>query len=183
MTNVLIGIIGVILFIGLSLAGALYLGPRFHEAQNNSTAMAVTQAASQVSSAANLYRVESGFGVRSRVPASQLRDAGYLRAIPMNPFIDRGGRPYRILNGYDIEDGISLANIVLVDLGGSAEAREICGTLNRQALGDSNVDELELEQGADVSSMIRSTAGCFRMHDVGVSGEADGHDYIAYSTI
>jgi len=41
MSNVLIGIIGVILFIGLALAGALFLGPRFQESTNNSRGSAV----------------------------------------------------------------------------------------------------------------------------------------------
>ena len=40
MSNVLIGIIGVILFIGLALAGALFLGPRFQAATISSKASA-----------------------------------------------------------------------------------------------------------------------------------------------
>ena len=60
MSNVLIGIIGVILFIGLALAGALFLGPRFQESTNNSRASAAVQAVAQVASAANMYRVQEG---------------------------------------------------------------------------------------------------------------------------
>lgn len=60
MSNVLIGIIGVILFIGLALAGALFLGPRFQESTNNSKAAAQIQAMSQIAQAVNMYRVQEG---------------------------------------------------------------------------------------------------------------------------
>ena len=58
MSNVLIGIIGVILFIGLALAGALFLGPRFQQSTNNSKASASVQAVSQVGNAANMANVQ-----------------------------------------------------------------------------------------------------------------------------
>src|SRR3546814_19495658 len=60
MSNVLIGIIGVILFIGLALAGALFLGPRFQESTNNSRASASVQAVSQIASAATMFEVQEG---------------------------------------------------------------------------------------------------------------------------
>ncbi len=60
MSNVLIGIIGVILFIGLALAGALFLGPRFQEATTNSKAAASVQIMKQIADAANLYTVQEG---------------------------------------------------------------------------------------------------------------------------
>src|SRR3546814_7999702 len=60
MSNVLIGIIGVILFIGLAIAGALFLGPRFQESTNNSSASASVQAVSQIASAANMFEVQEG---------------------------------------------------------------------------------------------------------------------------
>jgi type II secretory pathway pseudopilin PulG len=60
MSNVLIGIIGVILFIGLALAGALFLGPRFQDATVNSKASAAHQAMAQMTHAANLYALQEG---------------------------------------------------------------------------------------------------------------------------
>ncbi len=82
MSNVLIGIIGVILFIGLALAGALFLGPRFQESTNNSRASAAVQAVSQVSSAANMYNVQEG---KKAASADVLETTGYLKAVPSNP--------------------------------------------------------------------------------------------------
>src|SRR3546814_17765989 len=60
MSNVLIGIIGVILFIGLALAGALFLGPRFQESPHNSRASSSVQEVSQIASAANIFEGHEG---------------------------------------------------------------------------------------------------------------------------
>src|SRR3546814_6343746 len=60
MSNVLIGIICVILFIGLAPAGGRFLGPRFQESTNNSRASASVQAVSQIASAANMFEVQEG---------------------------------------------------------------------------------------------------------------------------
>jgi len=82
MSNVIIGIIGVVLFIGLALAGALFLGPRFQESVNSSRASASVQAVSQVSSAANLYQLQEG-----HAPAllTDVTSGGYLKEVPANP--------------------------------------------------------------------------------------------------
>lgn len=81
MSNVLIGIIGVILFIGLALAGALFLGPRFQEATQNSKAAAAVQAVSQIANAANMYRVQEGVSLGT-TEIALLQSKGYLKTIP-----------------------------------------------------------------------------------------------------
>ncbi len=90
MSNVLIGIIGVILFIGLALAGALFLGPRFQQSTANSKAAAIIQSLQQIQSAENLYRLNEGRSIVSggsgEALLSTLRAGGYLRAKPVNPF-------------------------------------------------------------------------------------------------
>ncbi len=86
MSNVLIGIIGVILFIGLALAGALFLGPRFQEATNNSKASAQVQAMQQIIAAANMYEVANGRTDLARDvsidAASPLVTGGFLKSVP-----------------------------------------------------------------------------------------------------
>jgi hypothetical protein len=83
MSNVLIGIIGVILFIGLALAGALFLGPRFQESRNTSIASAQVAAMKQLSDAVNMYVVQEG---KNDLPqndgafVTSLRSAGYLKS-------------------------------------------------------------------------------------------------------
>jgi type II secretory pathway pseudopilin PulG len=87
MSNVLIGIIGVILFIGLALAGALFLGPRFQESTNNSKAAAQIQAMQQIVNAIDMYRVQEQGVVPDGVEiggtgSKQLTDGGYLKSVP-----------------------------------------------------------------------------------------------------
>jgi hypothetical protein len=65
MSNVLIGIIGVILFIGLALAGALILGDDFRNASSSSKAAAIMNGVGQISDAANMYRLKMGAPLRS----------------------------------------------------------------------------------------------------------------------
>jgi hypothetical protein len=93
MSNVLIGIIGVILFIGLALAGALFLGPRFQESTNNSRGAAAVQAVTQISNAVNLYRLNEGKALMSHnatndVIQRELVGNNYLKSIPANPTSD-----------------------------------------------------------------------------------------------
>jgi hypothetical protein len=60
MSNVLIGIIGVILFIGLALAGALILGDDFRMSRASTEAAGIQQQMAQVSAAYEMYRVKMG---------------------------------------------------------------------------------------------------------------------------
>jgi type II secretory pathway pseudopilin PulG len=87
MSNVLIGIIGVILFIGLALAGALFLGPRFQESRNSSIAAAQVQAMQQIVNAIDMYRVQDQGTVPDNVEiggtgSKQLVDGGYMKSVP-----------------------------------------------------------------------------------------------------
>jgi hypothetical protein len=81
MSNVLIGIIGVILFIGLALAGALFLGPRFQAATNDSKAAAMIQAVSQITHARSLWTLENGAPYASTPNALAPQ---YLKSMPTN---------------------------------------------------------------------------------------------------
>ena len=85
MSNVLIGIIGVILFIGLALAGALILGDDFQSATNESRAAAITQTLQQVSSAASMYKLKTGGQLYEADNA--LLVPRFLKAYPVNPMI------------------------------------------------------------------------------------------------
>jgi hypothetical protein len=66
-SNVLIGIIGVILFIGLALAGAMILGEDFQSSRASSEAAMIQQQLSQVGAAYEMYRLKVG---ARPVPAS-----------------------------------------------------------------------------------------------------------------
>ncbi|RYY05530.1 MAG: hypothetical protein EON55_26215 [Alphaproteobacteria bacterium] len=103
MSNVLIGIIGVILFIGLALAGALFLGPRFQEATQNSKASATVMVVDQIVNAARLYQLQEGQALPGNANGTTLATTtepshialiggGYLKTVPANPV--SMGAPY-----------------------------------------------------------------------------------------
>jgi hypothetical protein len=81
MSNVLIGIIGVILFIGLALAGALFLGPRFQESTNVAKASAFVSQGKQIADAMNMYRLQEGQNVPINMPIDNLVGT-YLKSVP-----------------------------------------------------------------------------------------------------
>jgi len=92
MSNVLIGIIGVILFIGLALAGALFLGPRFQEATNTSKASAYVSQGKQIADAMQMYRVQEGTVVPINTPIDSLVGT-YLKSVPTGWFLYSLGPP------------------------------------------------------------------------------------------
>lgn len=86
MSNVLIGVIGVILFIGLALAGALFLGPQFQSATTDSTVSSISQALSQTSHALELYNAQEEIpitvgGLNTTVTAGYLKSRPYTSLI------------------------------------------------------------------------------------------------------
>jgi hypothetical protein len=60
MSNVLIGIIGVILFIGLALAGALILGDDFKSANRESKVATLVSRMQQISQGLEMYQLKTG---------------------------------------------------------------------------------------------------------------------------
>ena len=141
MSNVLIGIIGVILFIGLALAGALFLGPRFQQATQNSKAAAAIQLVTQVSSALSLYALNEGApvdlgqsGSLALQPGNPLYeglvDKGYLKTVTLPP-VAPDALNVALLNG---------RHRVLMQfrkVNAAAEMQGLCQAINKQ-LG--NVD-------------------------------------------
>lgn len=130
MSNVLIGIIGVILFIGLALAGANFLGPRFQQSTNTAKAAAIVQGMSQMADAAKMRKVSTGRSYPAG-PADALVTEGYLKSRPRNPLGDANSYfDFRDVNGtysgsarYAIA-GLDQANSVHVDT---------CKEINRQS--------------------------------------------------
>lgn len=86
MSNVLMGIIGVILFIGLALAGANFLGPRFNEASANTKAAQISETLSQSVAAYKLRKAQTGAGVKVGY-WTDLTNEGYMKDRPMSVFV------------------------------------------------------------------------------------------------
>lgn len=145
MSNVLIGIIGVILFIGLALAGALFLGPQFQESTNNSRAAASVQAVSQVASAANMYEVQEGLAVDA---VATLKSSQYLKSIPGNP---TGGEGVPTLVDTDGE----ATTFESVDMVLGKNAGKVCDAIAKQT------GTLATDTNAAPTARPAGPAGCF----------------------
>jgi type II secretory pathway pseudopilin PulG len=167
-SNVLIGIIGVILFIGLALAGALFLGPRFQESTNNSRASAAVQAVAQVSNAANMYKVQEGKDVAGTTAApATLQSESYLKSIPSNP--TSGGAI--VLDA--VPASSTTIRYVTMPLGTNAEA--VCEAINKQ----SGVDANTTLAGNQAPAAPTGTQGC----SLATTGTPSVSTYTAFSAI
>ena len=184
MTNVLIGIIGVLLFIALALAGAMFLGPRFKEAQRNSRAMSLTQMASQIVVAMEIKRNDDGTPMPARQSMMVLAQKSYLKSLPINPYLGDGGWPFRALYSHDLHSAHYYADVIFLSIGHGLDAPSVCRSINKQSGGsDDDIPTLPLSSGSDIGPVMTRPIGCFRMHDVGVPGEAAPGDFVVYSRI
>lgn len=119
MSNVLIGMIGVVLFIGLALAGALFLGPRFHSARAESDASAYMLQLKQITEAATLHNLDSGTQIgHNETDVDALRTKGYVKAG---------------LEGFDFTelDGGAYAQMAYKAIPDTASNRRTCHNIQR----------------------------------------------------
>jgi hypothetical protein len=181
-SNLIIGIIGVALFIGLALGAAIFLGPRFDDAQNNAYASDAVLAVGQVAAAVSSYRLASGYVQGPALSSTQtLVDGGYLRDVPVNG--SYAGHPPQIVdvNGVDVASSGSAGTFqpryVLMSLGSN---QALC-TLVEQKLGRLQTGGSVSTDVATLSSVERGNAGCFRT-STGASTIGSG-DYVVYSRI
>jgi len=158
MSNVLIGIIGVILFIGLALAGALFLGPRFQEASNNAKAAAVVQSMDQFTKAVNMYQTMEGTPMPAVGAASvfTLANKGYLKSVIVSPF---NGAVFSI-NDATGNGGPDPADHVETNLGDvdNTVAKSVCEAIERQAGGTGTLQSVT-DWGYRMKNSHRT--GCF----------------------
>ncbi|RYF45923.1 MAG: hypothetical protein EOO38_15115, partial [Cytophagaceae bacterium] len=141
MSNVLIGIIGVILFIGLALAGALFLGERFSNSRTQSEAARYMSEGSQISKAYEMFRLNEGVypdGEPSSTDAAyagadadrrrliQLKKTGYLKSIPLG-----------LSTGTNSADGAWYVNdergAAFSYIGSETQHQKICAEARKQA--------------------------------------------------
>lgn len=165
MSNVLIGIIGVILFIGLALAGALFLGPRFQSANNNAAAAAAVQKLSQVSAAYSQYVLMEGTeypwtgGITA--PGDEIYTKGYLKAQVSGPT----GVQAIITNaaGSGNRTATSAANVpyaVIMLLGTDGAAKGTCEAIQRQEGNIGATDPFD-STSRTAAAPLPFRAGCY----------------------
>jgi len=141
-SNVLIGIIGVILFIGLALAGALILGDDFRSSSNDTKAAQISQAIHQMASAASMYELKTG---RRLMDGDQgLLIPRFLKSIPANPiYAASSAYPHQYMLSYQQDNPSSArstlkANYVVLFLysgtpAGDVQMKAVCDSINSSA--------------------------------------------------
>ena len=146
MSNVLIGIIGVILFIGLALAGALILGDDFRTASSSSKAAAHISQISQIAHAASMYELKTG----RRVPDSASPNMLVPRFLKT---ANIEGKDYVIRR---LSPQIAYAYLIL-----PGTEREVCASI-QQTFGKSNADgSFNTAETWDVNRSLSQDTGCY----------------------
>lgn len=185
MSNVLLGIIGVIFFIGLALAGASYAGSLVLDGTSQANAARVTTAAQQTAMAAKLYRIRTrNYAPNSLTSVDTLIAGRALKSRPANPFVAAN---YPIIvgsaGGLSPTD-TSPANYVLIFLGQSEQARDACIEIELQSGHTERADPAVMEQPIGLLTHAnRLKPGCHRS-DAGFGGNGgQAGDYVAFYAI
>lgn len=125
MSNVLIGIIGVILFIGLALAGALILGDDFRSVKWSTGGAGMLAQVDQVAKAASMKQLKTG-SPASLGPVTPLIPR-FLKTMPMNPA--SASEPFIVdLDG----NSTGPAAFVMMSIAGSGDNYNYCLEIARQ---------------------------------------------------
>lgn len=144
MSNVLIGIIGVILFIGLALAGALILGDDFKSASRDAKATALMSQMQQVSQALDMYRLKTGADFPSYVQING--DARMIPRFLKTSYIEPEGKGWPVV--YDFTGGR------YVILGALSDS--MCRTIQMNVTGSETYPQTE-------NPPAGQSNGCFKL--------------------
>ena len=131
MSNVLIGIIGVILFIGLALAGALILGDDFRSSNAESKAAAIASLMQQSAQAVNMYQLKTGRVLPSAHAGDYAAFIGprFIRSAPVNPVNGMGFLVNNQGGGHDADPAVQ----IYTSLGNDASAKAVCKAIEGMA--------------------------------------------------
>ena len=154
MSNVLIGIIGVILFIGLALAGALILGDDFRSSKHDTKAAAIVQSLQQTSSAVSMYEMKTGETHRVGTSLTTLVPR-FLKTMAQNP---TGGPVARPVGAGGQNYSVPTYMIVMELIN---DAPQICLAIAQQASGATSAPKI-----SDASQIPTDPVGCFEVTTV-----------------
>ncbi len=177
MSNVLIGIIGVILFIGLAIAGALFLGPRFTDSKSTSTAAATIQATSQIAYAFSYSNAELAVRATAGTNPATLAPA-YLRSVPTNP-----AGPDALIVVSATGSATTGDGAMVVAKLSTAAASKTCGAIVRQTTnGQDTVGVDGYGVSSTAAEIPRGPAGCFKVGTTAI-GDLGADQFYAFTRI
>jgi len=175
MSNVLIGIIGVILFIGLALASALILGEDFTTASSSSRAAALSSHLQQITGAINVLAYKRGVIIPSNSGAGfaqQLVDRGALKTVPVNPV---NNAPY-----YPADRGggatTNPIGVVYTFLGTDSKSRDVCYAIEEQAGNGDPAASIATPIQFHIKVPSQPRLGCFMNPSI-------GNSYTVYASV
>ena len=155
MSNVLIGIIGVILFIGLALAGALILGDDFRTSSSASKAATTVQQLQQISAAITMYQLKTGRTMVASENNVALLQPRFLKSFPAsNGF---GTSDYRI-NDASGSIGGGPVRMVITPIGSDARARDGCIAIEEQT--GSGAPDMTARPDFGAAVAAKNAVGC-----------------------
>ena len=181
MSNVIIGIIGVILFIGLAIAGATFIGPLITEGASQKNAAVVLNSLSQTAAATRIYKMRTGQYAPTALNAvDTLISNRILSSRPENPFI-AANHPV-ILDSNGSMSGTPAYAVMW--LGNSEQAMNACIEIELQSSRNDRLDPAVMSQPVVfLSRATPSSPGCHR--NVGSFGGVGGtpNEYFAFFPI
>lgn len=174
MSNVLIGIIGVILFIGLALAGALLLGDDFKSANNDTKAASLVQGLVQTASAVSMSNIKTG---APRTPetlsASTTLIPRFLKAAPVNPVTDTVNMILVDSAGASTGTNPAVGAVTLLGTTTNSEAKAVCESIQRQsgqiaatASFDASVKSTNPSTWTSTYGCLQASAGFYAYHKI-----------------
>lgn len=173
MSQMFIGIIGIIVVVGLALAGAIFFGEQFQQSRSRARAAAALAVTSEIAFAAEAALAAEGGRILAGADiTAQLVTPGYLKAVPVNPLIE--ANVPRLMSETGLLTG--RADAAVIDLGSGAEVvcRQV-GIQSGQLLASATV-------AATSINIPNSNSGCFRALSGGGAGLTAGNHY-AYTRI
>jgi len=162
-SNVLIGIIGVILFIGLALAGALFLGPRFQAATIDSKAAAAVQGMQQLAHAMTLMRINEGKAYDANLsllpgtnPETSPVSRGYLKTLPKSP-VNSAYDPFMV-DATSNRSGEPKFSVITLSPSGDTVGESVCLNIVRRTGQDPEATVVPA-----LSAIPDKPVGCIRL--------------------
>jgi hypothetical protein len=156
LSNVLIGIIGVILFIGLALAGALILGDDFRSSSSATKAATTVQQLQQISAAITMYQLKTGRTMIASENNIALLQPRFLKSYP--PANGFGTSDYRI-NDAGASVGASPVRMVITPIGNDARARDGCIAIEEQT--GTGTPDMTPKPDFGATVIAKNAVGCF----------------------
>lgn len=173
MSNVIVGIIGVILFIGLALASALLLGADFMTASSTTQGAVMSSQLQQLQQSYLGMKMRRGITLQADVGTNlsqTLVNSKALTAVPLNP-VNSG--VYLSADAAGTVGSTNELGVIYTRLGQSAKAKEICYSIEEMAGNTNPSAAVDTNLTFSVRLAQAPRLGCMRTWNM-------GNEFVAY---